>query len=219
MDAAPPLSHERDADDGFPPQGRGAGRLPVEVGIGMAILEPTRSNIHAIAACVNAAYGYRRVSASDMHHRLTTSRNRVLHVAVRGGTPVGCCSSTLHVPWCGPGVGHWGLLAVSPEAQGTGVASALVASAERRLQLAGISTVQIEYSYQADDPTSERLFSWYEHSLGYAGPRHRFTGFRVCRKRLPAPDGAGSLVRARSAGYLFFEWFFSVLAWICCGRY
>ena len=65
-------------------------------------------------------------------------RNRVLHVATSsGGQVVGCCSSTLFAPWCEPGCGHWGLLAVRVSHQGGGVATALVEAAERRLATEG----------------------------------------------------------------------------------
>ena len=43
-----------------------------------------------------------------------------------GAAQVGACSSTYATPWCERGCGHWGLLAVAPDAQGSGVASALV---------------------------------------------------------------------------------------------
>ena len=186
---------------------------PVSVVIGASSLEP---NVHALAALVNAAYGHHRVGVAEMRHRLTTARNRVLHVALRDGRPVGCCSSTLHVPWCGPGCGHWGLLAVAPEAQGTGVASALVAAAEQRLASHGISHVQMEYSYSKGEAFSERMLAWYEDTLGYRGPASRYSGFRMCRKRLPGLDPSGG-----HAGcvQVLFKWFFAILLWACCGRY
>ena len=92
----------------------------------------------ALSALVNEAYGYRRVSEWDMQHRLRAGRNRVLHVATSSdGRVVGCCSSTLFAPWCEPGCGHWGLLAVRVSHQGGGVATALVEAAERRLATEG----------------------------------------------------------------------------------
>ncbi len=54
-------------------------------------------------------------------------------------------------------VGHWGLLAVDPTAQGTGVASALVEAAEDRLRAGGCQYVQIEYEYTEGHPHSQRL--------------------------------------------------------------
>ena len=95
------------------------------------------------------------------------------------------CSSTLQTPWCPSGCGHWGLLVVAVEAQGTGVASALVAAAERRLVEAGLREVQIEYDYERGNPQSERLRAWYEGSCGFSGPPSCHSGFRRCRKRLP----------------------------------
>ena len=92
------------------------------------------------------------------------------------------------VPWQGPGCGHWGLLVVAVEAQGTGVGSALVAAAEQRLAASGLLYVGIEYHFCAGDPESERLLAWYEGKLGFRGPRHRSSGFRHCRKELPPPD-------------------------------
>jgi len=106
--------------------------------------------------------------------------NRVLHVALRDERVVGCCSSTLHVGW-GAGGGHWGALAVDPAAQGTGVATALVAAAEQRLLDHGCTSVQIEYHYHPGDADSERLRGWYEGKLGFKGSG---SGFRCARKRL-----------------------------------
>ena len=62
----------------------------------------------------------------------------MLHVATSlDGRVVGCCSSTLFTPWCEPGCGHWGLLAVGVSHQNGGVATALVEAAERRLATEG----------------------------------------------------------------------------------
>ena len=102
-------------------------------------------------------------------------------------------------------------MAVRPDVQGTGVATALVAHAERRLAHAGLSKVQIEYSYRRGDASSERLFSWYEGALGFVGPTSRTSGFRMCRKRLE-PKGA----RLR---WVVFEWLCAILRWLCCGAY
>eukprot|EP00966_Prymnesium_polylepis_P148247 3424522-Prymnesium_polylepis.1 len=86
--------------------------------------------------------------------------NRVLHLAFRGERLVGCCSSTFQPPWTPEGCGHWGLVVVRLEAQGTGVASALVHAAEARL--AGCcARVQIEYEYTKGEEYSERLLEWY----------------------------------------------------------
>ena len=92
-------------------------------------------------------------------------------------------------PWCEEGCGHWGLVAVAPEAQGGGVASALVRAAE--LRLAGAcGEVQIEYEYTVGHAYSERLRQWYETKLGFgcaAGPPRGPEGstqFRKCRKVL-----------------------------------
>ena len=144
------------------------------------------------AEMVNRSYGYQRVSSGEIHQRLSMgdageAANRVLHVAYREGVLVGCCSSTIQTPWCPAGCGHWGLLVAAVEAQGTGVASALVAAAERRLVSKGLQNVQIEYEYTPGEPQSERLYRWYEGSCGFSGgspPHGRSTQFRRCRKRL-----------------------------------
>jgi GNAT superfamily N-acetyltransferase len=147
----------------------------------------------------NRAYGYPRLSPPEVMQRLGMGddgkdANRVLHVAFRldpgSGDEilVGCCSSTRQTPWCPRGCGHWGLLVVDVEAQGTGVASALVRAAEQRLRSHGLQSVQIEYEYTRGDPASERLYAWYEGSLGFSGggPPGR-SEFRRCRKKLAAP--------------------------------
>ena len=174
---------------------------------------------------VNAAYGKRRVNASSMRHRLLARTNRVLHVAFdESGTILGCCSSTLFVPWCGPGCGHWGLLAVDPTHQGRGVASALVAAAEKRLAAAGMSSAQIEYSFREGEELSERLYTWYEGADGlrYSGPRRKKSGFRVCRKHLTraALDPEGKMPVPTMGGLrLFGTWLFAVLRFVFCGQY
>eukprot|EP00438_Fugacium_kawagutii_P008310 Skav206333 [mRNA] locus=scaffold1420:308203:314882:- [translate_table: standard] len=113
--------------------------------------------------------------------------NRVLHVAYRQGQLLGCCSSTLQPPWTPRNCGHWGLLSVHPDAQGTGVASALIEAAERRLLEAGCRSIQIEYEFTAGDPDSERLLQWYEGKCGFKSgspPTMRGSEFRCCRKKL-----------------------------------
>ena len=95
--------------------------------------------------------------------------------------------------------------------QGTGVASALVQAAETRLAAAGLCKVQIEYSFHLGDPLAERLFAWYEDTLGYVGPRDgKRSGFRMCRKRL-SPGGTtwGSVL----------AWLLAIFRWLCCGQY
>ena len=128
----------------------------VSVQIGTSAL--SGSFARELCDVVNRAYGYRRVSEPEIVQRLSRgdgARNRVLHVAMRGGAIVGCCSSTLHTPWTGPGCGHWGLLAVDPEAQGMGVATALVAAAEQRIYSHGLRYVAIEcaHTWRAAQPT------------------------------------------------------------------
>ena len=153
----------------------------------------------------NRAYGHQRLSAPEVAQRLAMGdagedSNRVLHLAWRiddddengSETLVGCCSSTKQTPWCPRGCGHWGLLVVDVDAQGTGVASTLVRAAERRLIEAGLQHVQIEYEYTRGDAASERLYAWYEGALGFngGGPPGR-NEFRRCRKKLARlpPDG------------------------------
>jgi GNAT superfamily N-acetyltransferase len=143
-----------------------------------------------------------RLSLEDVHERLQmgdagSRANRVLHLAWRGDTLVGCCSSTFQPPWTPEGCGHWGLLVVDSAAQGTGVASAIIEAAERRLAGA-CARVQIEYEYTPGHAPSERLMELYEKKLGFVcdvpHPRsgRRFcdteaqTQFRRCRKALPA---------------------------------
>ena len=81
--------------------------------------------------------------------------NRVLHLAFKGDELVGCASSTFSPGWTPEGCGHWGLLAVDPSHQNSGVATALVIAAERRL--ATISgAIQIEFQYTEGDSFSQR---------------------------------------------------------------
>ena len=147
----------------------------------------------ATAACPSRTRGrglrwvMRKAGPNRRLAKWSQGANRVLHLAFREGQLLGCCSSTLQppwTPWTGPVMcscavgrtcGHWGLLSVHPDAQGTGVASALIAAAERRLLEEGCSAwasevvgaelggaVQIEYEYTSGDPESERLLQWYE---------------------------------------------------------
>ena len=60
---------------------------------------------------------YERVDEDDVENRLEMGdagarANRVLHLATRGGSLVGCCSSTFQPGWTPEGCGHWGLLVV-----------------------------------------------------------------------------------------------------------
>ena len=105
-----------------------------------------------VGGAVEACHGRRGRRGNGRLATCPRGANRVLHLAFREGHLLGCCSSTLQPPWtpwtepltrsCGPGrtCGHWGLLSVHPDAQGTGVASALIAAAERRLLEEGCST-------------------------------------------------------------------------------
>jgi len=106
--------------------------------------------------------------------------NRVMHVAFLAGVAVGWCSSSTS-GWGGDG--HWGALSVDVAAQGKGIGSALVASAERRLLNAGCRYVQIEYRFTMGDPDKERLYAWYEGKLGFNGGS-KCSGFRCCHKML-----------------------------------
>lgn len=114
-----------------------------------------------------------------MGDRRASRSNRVLHVALRGGEAVGCISSSFHTLWTEVGIGHWGLLAVDVAAQGTGVGSALVAAAERRIA-EECQQVHIEYDFMPGDPHTERLRAWYE-ARGYR---------RLGGRRSPGPPGS-----------------------------
>lgn len=81
--------------------------------------------------------------------------NRVLHLAFKGDELVGCASSTFSPGWTPEGCGHWGLLAVDPSHQNSGVATALVIAAERRLATTSAG-IQIEYQYTEGDSFSQR---------------------------------------------------------------
>jgi len=179
-----------------PSTGRPAGSVRVEIGTSKLA---TQAFCCQVAEMANRAYGYPRLSPPEVSQRLSMGddgkhANRVLHLAFRLQTTdgeeilVGCCSSTKQTPWCPRGCGHWGLLVVAVEAQGTGVGSALVRAAEQRLRLAGLQSVQIEYEYTRGDPDSERLYAWYEGSLGFSGGGPPgYNEFRRCRKKLKAP--------------------------------
>lgn len=136
--------------------------------------------------------GYGRLSESEVRSRLAKGdagahANRVLHVAIREGRVVGCCSSTLQPPWTSSGCGHWGLLSVEVASQGSGVASALVDAAEDRLRAAQCRAIQIEYEYTVGDAHSERLRRWYEDKLRFSCrnslPKWG-SSFRCCHKAL-----------------------------------
>ena len=60
------------------------------------------------------------------------------------------------------------------------------------------------------EPTAERLLAWYEGALGFKGPSHRNSGFRVCRKVLE-PTG--------EIKYVCIRWICAILACLCCGQY
>jgi GNAT superfamily N-acetyltransferase len=153
-----------------------------------------RAYSHSMADELMQGQLYRRVSRGDVIHRLGMGddglrANRVLHLAWRGDTLLGACSSTFQPPWTPSGCGHWGLLSVVPEAQCTGVASALVRAAE--LRLASVcDKIQIEYEYTSGQPYSERLLNWYEGKCGfecpYGAPRSCMSSqFRKCFKPIP----------------------------------
>lgn len=151
----------------------------VQVVIGTSTLAEQDSNILRTIA------EFSKFSPGEVRSRLAMgdaepSANRVLHVAFHNGKVLGCCSSTISVPW-GAGGAHWGALAVHPAAQGRGVGSALIAAAEGRLLERGCRRVQIEYHYYPGDPESERLRAWYENKLGFAGSGR---GWRCASKKL-----------------------------------
>ena len=148
--------------------------------------------IAAISKMVNDSYGYNRLSGAEVRGRMAMGDdehpNRVLHVASRGGTIVGCCSSTLQPPWTPSRCGHWGLLVAAREAQGTGVASALVAAAESRLRDAGCTAIQIEYEYDGD-----------AHSKRYAARRSGLRALRAQASRAPCAQANEPRLRPRQA--------------------
>jgi GNAT superfamily N-acetyltransferase len=219
---------EADVDTAAPPapaadapassaDGTAAQAVHVVIGTSaMARADPTL--VARIAQLVNRAYTaqlkdllpegqeYTRLDEEDVEDRLEMGdagprANRVLHLAWRGGELVGACSSTLQPPWTEEGCGHWGLMAVDPCAQGTGVASTLVRAAEARVA-SRQTEIQIEYEYTHGHAPSQRLMDWYEGKLGYecvsGGFRRRMqTEFRKCRKLVP-PE----LARTSRAAYL-----------------
>jgi ribosomal protein S18 acetylase RimI-like enzyme len=152
--------------------------------------------IDNICRIVHSAYSgankHKRMERSDAVQRLRMGddgldANRVLHLAYKDKVLVGCASSTFQPGWTEGGCGHWGLLAVDPQAQGGGVATALVLAAERRLATA-CERIQIEYECTEGEEFSQRLFDWYEGKLGFDGGRRGKTGsrsFRCCQKRIP----------------------------------
>jgi GNAT superfamily N-acetyltransferase len=167
------------------------GEIVVEIGTSQHAQVP--GLVDRISDIVDAAYSRvgkrKRVDHDDAIHRLGMGddgpmANRVLHLAFKGQSLVGCASSTFSPGWTPEGCGHWGLMAVDPAHQGGGVATALVLAAERRLATAS-GAIQIEYSYTKDDEFSNRLMAWYEDRLGFdGGPRGR-SGFRHCFKEIP----------------------------------
>jgi len=179
-------------------------RSAVRVVIGttqMAEDDPTL--VDSITDLINSAYTkalqemlpvgqrYERIDHDDVRNRLQMGdagfhANRVLHLAYRDDTLVGACSSTYQPPWTPDGVGHWGLMSVLPDAQGSGVASALIAAAETRLA-SRCQGIQIEYEYTRGHAFSQRLKDWYEDKLGFRCPRARTRGggdteWRTCLK-------------------------------------
>ena len=86
-------------------------RPPVTVSIGTSELARSSVFVSELVSMVNRAYGKGRIGDEEARHRLRAGderphRNRVLHIAMRDGQLVGCCSSSLFVPWCGPGCGR-----------------------------------------------------------------------------------------------------------------
>ena len=170
-------------------------QTPIAVVIGTSAMAESDPNlVGAITTMINGSYfdalrellppsatTYNRVSEEDVQDRLEMGdagarANRVLHLAFRGEGDerklVGCCSSTFQPPWTPEGCGHWGLLVAHTDAKGTGVASALVAAAERRLAGA-CHMVQIEYDYTPGHAYSEKLMEVYETRYGFECTRPR----------------------------------------------
>lgn len=186
LDAAAQFSLESSAKSGS------NNKAVIQVVVGTSRMAAEDSSlIRRIANMANSAHGHMRFSDGEVRNRLAmgdagSKANRVLHIAFCSGDVVGCCSSTIQPPWTSGGCGHWGALSVDPKAQGTGVASALVAAAEQRLSESGCTRIQIEYEYTAGDAYSERLARWYEGKLGFSGgplPRNG-TRFRCLSKSI-----------------------------------
>jgi GNAT superfamily N-acetyltransferase len=136
------ISSEADEPSSSPSSG-----LLVIVGTSQLVADDSQPDlVGRICRMVNSSYfesnrellpadstGFERLTESDVLNRLAMGdagprANRVLHLALRSGELVGCCSSTFQPPWTTEGCGHWGLLVVDKAAQGTGVASALVSA-------------------------------------------------------------------------------------------
>lgn len=186
----------------------------VSVIIGTSELAKDPAMVERIMTMVNTSYyesikdllapgqkSYERLSLDEVIDRLEMGdaglrANRVLHVAYRGDTltpssVVGCMSSTYQPPWTERGCGHWGLLVVDVNCQGQGIASVLIAAAERRLAGA-CHEIQVEYEYTPGHAYSERLAKWYEGSCGFRCVSGRGRGggtqFRKCRKPIPPEE-------------------------------
>jgi GNAT superfamily N-acetyltransferase len=183
------------------------GKAPgVEVVIGTSQHAKNAELVEHVAHMIVEAYevvgGHKQMDAAEFHARLCCgdagkSARRVLHLAFRDGVVVGCVSSSLTTPWTPTGCGHWGLLVVDTNAQGGGVASALVRAAEARLREGGCTHVQIEYEFGPHLPHTQRLADWYQGKLGFESQTGWFinrligmvvgcggTEFRRCRKAL-----------------------------------
>eukprot|EP00927_Polykrikos_kofoidii_P052710 TRINITY_DN46631_c0_g1_i1.p1 TRINITY_DN46631_c0_g1~~TRINITY_DN46631_c0_g1_i1.p1 ORF type:complete len:208 (-),score=32.53 TRINITY_DN46631_c0_g1_i1:175-798(-) len=163
---------DEDDEPNSAPKVEAVPREPVSVIVGCSTHAASSELVQRIARMVNTSYGRSRLSEREVRDRLrggdeSLNPNRVLHLAFRCDELVGCVSSTFQPPWTSKGCGHWGLLVVDKAAQGTGVASALVEAAERRLHEGGCTEVQIEYEYSANDPHLQRLQDWYEGKLGF----------------------------------------------------
>lgn len=196
----------RQQQDDVEPQDQPEEQFRVVIGTS-ADLKKRSSLADEIVEVINSAYyeslkeildprckTYERVDRDDVIDRLQMGdegirANRVLHLAYKDDVLVGACSSTFQPPWTEEGCGHWGLLSVAPAHQGTGVASALIRVAEKRLATTCVE-IQIEYEYTEGHDYSQRLMSWYEGKLGFKckqgynrGARGTTT-FRKCRKRI-----------------------------------